>query len=80
MPTVDLIKTLNLSLKDLRNSITDCRYGPIIKDKGTILFTFQKKHYIAPEPTELLFGYDPESDKSIALCTLLDKTAKRTFN
>ena len=63
------------TLKDLRDKITNIQDGPIIKNKGTIIFNFKDRKYIAPEPVNLLFGFNKESDKNMALETLLNKTA-----
>lgn len=62
----------------LRARISNVRFGPIVGDKGTILFDFDGKPHSAPEPREAMIGHGEEADRSIALRSLLDKTAMPT--
>lgn len=84
-----LFKAANESLVQLRMEIQNSRFGPIkkvynssifgdiiINFIGTILFEFRGKTYEALEPTELIFGVNPELDKRIALKSILDYSAK----
>uniref|UniRef100_A0A6M3KU97 Uncharacterized protein n=1 Tax=viral metagenome TaxID=1070528 RepID=A0A6M3KU97_9ZZZZ len=73
IPLIDaLFQTLHESIKNSREEVKNPRYG----QNGTILFEFRGKTFEAPEPQEILFGWDSQTDKSICLKAVLDKTSK----
>ena len=73
IPLVDeVFLAIHESLRNSREEVKNARYG----QNDTIMFEFRGKTYQAPEPRDLLFGFNSEADKSICLRTILNRTAK----
>lgn len=72
----EMINTAQLACKDLRDQISNVRFGPIIKNRGFIKFEFQGKSYLAPEPIDVIPVGNNESARSWALKQILNETAK----